>query len=113
MENGLVAGIHPAGSGERLPGAGGDRLLARLATTGPCPITLVEDTSADREWAPLHRHPWDELTYVLEGEMAFTVGADTRSGGPDTLIRRARHPGQPPPGCPPHPSASPMARPGS
>jgi Cupin domain len=86
MENGLVAGIHPAGSGERLPGAGGDRLLARLATTGPCPITLVEDTSADREWAPLHRHPWDELTYVLKGEMAFTVGADTRSGGPNTLV---------------------------
>jgi hypothetical protein len=26
MEHGLVAGIHPAGSGERLPGAGGDRL---------------------------------------------------------------------------------------
>ena len=58
MEHGLVAGIHPAGSGERLPGAGGDQLLARLATAGPCPITLVEDTSADREWAPLHSHPW-------------------------------------------------------
>ena len=41
---------------------------------GPCPLTLVEDTSADREWAPLHSHPWDELTYLLEGEMEFTVG---------------------------------------
>jgi hypothetical protein len=48
MEHGLVAGIHPAGSGERLPGAGGDRLLARLATAGPCPLTLVEDTSTAR-----------------------------------------------------------------
>jgi hypothetical protein len=61
MEHGFVAGIHPADSGERLPGAGGDQLLARVATAGPCPITLVEDTSADREWAPLHSHPWDEV----------------------------------------------------
>ena len=90
MEHGLVAGIHPAGSGERLPGAGGDRLLARLATAGPCPLTLVEDTSADREWAPLHSHPWDELTYVLEGEMEFTVGIDTRGGGPGTLVSLPR-----------------------
>jgi hypothetical protein len=27
----------------------------------------------DREWAPLDSHPWDELTYVLEGEMEFTL----------------------------------------
>ena len=90
MEHGLVAGIHPAESGERLPGAGGDRLLARLATAGPCPLTLVEDTSADREWAPLHSHPWDELTYVLEGEMEFTVGTGTRGGGPGTLVSLPR-----------------------
>ena len=47
MEHGLVAAIHPPGSGQELPGAGGDRLLARLVTAGACPITLVEDTSAD------------------------------------------------------------------
>ncbi|HEV3014245.1 MAG TPA: hypothetical protein VG499_13285 [Actinomycetota bacterium] len=52
MEHGLVAGIHPAESGERLPGAGGDRLLARLATVGPCPLTLVEDTSAEASGRP-------------------------------------------------------------
>ena len=105
MEHGLVAGIHPAGSGERLPGAGGDRLLARLATAGPCPLTLVEDTSADREWAPLHSHPWDELTYVLEGEMEITVGTGTRSGGPAPW---SACPG----GCP-TPSGSRTGRPGS
>ena len=52
MEHGLVAGIHPADSGERLPGAGGDQLLARLATAGACPITLVEDTSATGNGRP-------------------------------------------------------------
>jgi Cupin domain len=105
MEHGLVVGIHPAGSGERLPGAGGDQLLARVATAGPCPISLVEDTSAYRDRAPLHGHPWDELTYLLEGEMEFTVGADTRSGGPGTLVSL-------PPGVP-TPSASLTARLGS
>jgi mannose-6-phosphate isomerase-like protein (cupin superfamily) len=90
MEHGLVAAIHPAGSGEAIGGAGGDRLLVRLATDGPCPVALVEDSSSDREWVPLHSHPWDELTYVLEGEMEFTVGAETRAGGPGTLISLPR-----------------------
>jgi hypothetical protein len=47
-----------------------------------------------REWAPLHSHPWDELTYVLEGELEFTVGGQTGSGGPGTLVslpRRVPH----------------------
>ena len=90
MDHGLTPGIHPAGSGETFPGAGGDRVLVRLATAGPCPLALVEDSSTDREWAPPHSHPWDELTYVLEGEMEFTVGAETRAGGPGTLVSLPR-----------------------
>ena len=93
MEHGLVAAIHPPGSGQELPGAGGDRLLARLVTAGACPITLVEDTSADREWVPLHSHPWDELTYVLEGADGLHRRHRDRRG-------RARHSGQPPRGVP-------------
>jgi hypothetical protein len=90
MEHGMVPAIHPPDSGRELPGAGGDRLLVRLDSTGPCPIALVEDTSEDREWVPLHSHPWDELTYVLEGEMEFTVGGETRGGGPGTLVTLPR-----------------------
>jgi Cupin domain len=41
-----------------------------------------------------HSHPWDELTYVLEGEMEFTVDGETR-GGPGTLVTLPR-------GVPPH-----------
>jgi hypothetical protein len=69
MEHGLVPAIYASGSGETFDGAGGDSMLIRLATAGPCPLTVVEDTSTDREWAPPHSHPWDELTYVLEGVM--------------------------------------------
>ena len=42
----------------------------------------VEDTSVDREWAPLHSHPWDGLSYVLEGEMEVTVGGEADATGP-------------------------------
>jgi mannose-6-phosphate isomerase-like protein (cupin superfamily) len=90
MDHGLVPGIHAAGSGDGFAGAGGDRMLVRVATDGPCPITLVEDSSSDREWVPLHSHPWDELTYVLEGEMEFTAGDETRVGGPGTLVSLPR-----------------------
>jgi hypothetical protein len=90
MDHGLLPAIHPSGNGETFDGAGGDRLLVRLATAGPCPIALIEDSSTDREWVPLHSHPWDELTYVLEGEMEFTVGAETRAGGPGTLVSLPR-----------------------
>ena len=38
--------------------------------------------------------PWDELTYVLDGEMEFTVGTDTRRGGPGTLGSLPREVGE-------------------
>lgn len=30
--------------------------------------------------------PWDELEYVLDGEMEFRVGDERSSGGPGTLV---------------------------
>ncbi len=43
---------------------------------------------ADRHMAvPLHAHMReDEIWYVLEGEIAFTVGSGTRVGGPGTFV---------------------------
>ena len=35
MDHGLDPGIHAAASGEGFDGAGGDRMLVRLATDGP------------------------------------------------------------------------------
>lgn len=82
----LSSGIHPADSGEAFLGAGGDAMLLRIETAGPDPVAWVEDTSEDHEWAPFHTHPWDELEYVLEGEMEFRVGDERGSGGPGTLV---------------------------
>ena len=89
-EHGLVADVHVPGSGTRFAGAGGDSMLLRLATASGDPITVVEDTSSDSEPAPLHSHPWDELVYVLEGEMSLTCGNVTRVGGPGTLATLPR-----------------------
>ncbi len=43
---------------------------------------------ADQQMAvPLHTHSReDEIWYVLEGEIAFTVGDATRVGGPGTFV---------------------------
>jgi quercetin dioxygenase-like cupin family protein len=90
MNHGLTPEVHPPGSGSAFDGAGGDEILIRLASEGESPITVVEDTSSDTEPAPLHSHPWDELVYVLAGEMSLTCGDDTKVGGPGTLASLPR-----------------------
>jgi hypothetical protein len=85
VNHGLEPGVHPPGSGRRFAGAAGDEMLLRFETTSGDPITVVEDSSSDLEPAPLHSHPWDELIYVLEGEMSITAGDVTRIGGPGLL----------------------------
>jgi mannose-6-phosphate isomerase-like protein (cupin superfamily) len=65
-------------------------MVVRIETPGDDPITVVEDRSSDTEPLPLHSHPWDELVYVLEGEMSLTCGDETRVGGPGTLATLPR-----------------------
>jgi quercetin dioxygenase-like cupin family protein len=90
MSHGLEPAVHPPGSGERFAGAGGDAITVRLETGGPDPITVVEDASSDTEPLPPHSHPWDELVYVLDGEMSLTCGERTAVGGPGTLATLPR-----------------------
>jgi mannose-6-phosphate isomerase-like protein (cupin superfamily) len=85
MGHGLEAGVHPPESGERFAGAGGDDILVRLETSADDPVTVVEDASSDTEPVPRHSHPWDELVYVLDGEMSLTCGESMIVGGPGTL----------------------------
>lgn len=49
-------------------------------------ITTCKSNPGDRSWqfyellaregnpVPLHRHPWDEMSYLLEGEIDFQIG---------------------------------------
>ncbi len=90
MGHGLEARVHAAGSGERIPGFGGDAILVRLETDDADPLAVIEDTSEDTEPAPPHSHPWDELIYVMEGEMSLTCGESTAIGGPGTLATLPR-----------------------
>ena len=48
---------------------------------------------ADHHMAvPLHAHSReDEVWYVLEGEIAFTIGDETRIGGPGTFVHIPRN----------------------
>ena len=87
MEHRFPAGIHAREDATPLPGAGGDELRVRVdGEGGECPVAVVEGRSEDRDWAPFHSHPWDELTYVLEGQIEFRVGDEQRAGGPGTIV---------------------------
>ena len=91
MEHRFTTGIHPREGATPFPGAGGDELCLRIdGEAGECPVAVVEGVSADRGWAPAHSHPWDELTYVLEGEIEFMVGGDVAAGGPGTIVSLPR-----------------------
>jgi quercetin dioxygenase-like cupin family protein len=51
----------------------------------------VEGLASPHMAVPLHVHAdEDELWYVLEGEIAFTAGGETRVGGPGTFVHIPR-----------------------
>lgn len=35
---------------------------------------------------PPHSHPWDESFFVVEGAIAFGIGAETKTAAPGTLV---------------------------
>lgn len=91
MEHQFVPQIQARDEAEVFPGAGGDRLSLRVnAEGGEWPVAVVEGVSEDRGWAPFHSHPWDELTYVLEGEIEFRVGEKLATGRTGTIVALPR-----------------------
>lgn len=48
-------------------------------------VQVVEYVSTDRDGSPLHRHEWDEIEIVVEGEAEFRVGNEVTSGGRGTV----------------------------
>ncbi|MBM4406403.1 MAG: cupin domain-containing protein [Chloroflexi bacterium] len=46
-----------------------DEILLRVVKNGS--VQVAEYRSEDREGSPPHLHPWDEIEYVIEGEVEF------------------------------------------
>jgi mannose-6-phosphate isomerase-like protein (cupin superfamily) len=91
MEHRMVTRIQARDEAEAFLGAGGDHLSLWVnGESGECPIAVVEGVSEDREWVPFHSHPWDELTYVLAGEIEFRVGDAHATGKEGTIVALPR-----------------------
>ena len=56
-----------------------------LRAVGHGDIQVADYTSTDRDGPPAHRHPWDELQIVVEGEVEFLVGGLWSGGGSGTF----------------------------
>jgi quercetin dioxygenase-like cupin family protein len=60
-----------------------DEIWIRAAGHGP--VQVIEYWSTDRVGPPAHRHPWDEVEMVIEGEVEFQVDGKWSAGGPGTV----------------------------
>lgn len=59
------------------------RILAHGGTMMAVEVTFEQDAVG-----PLHHHPHEQLTYVLSGRFAFTIGGVTKEvGAGDTLYK--------------------------
>jgi quercetin dioxygenase-like cupin family protein len=61
----------------------GDDVLLRVVDAGD--VEVVEYVSSDRDGPPPHSHPWDEIEFVIEGDVEFLVGDRWSRGGPGTV----------------------------
>jgi quercetin dioxygenase-like cupin family protein len=61
----------------------GDEVLLRVVGDGE--VEVIEYRSEDRAGPPVHSHPWDEVEYVIEGEVEFLVGDAWTRVGPGSV----------------------------
>jgi quercetin dioxygenase-like cupin family protein len=74
------------GEGEQLNVMGaGVRFLCDSSQTGQA-WSMMETTLPKDAGPPPHEHPWDEAYYVVEGEVRFTLGTETRRVKPGDFI---------------------------
>lgn len=60
-----------------------DEILLRVTDQGN--VQVIEYHSTDREGPPAHFHPWDEVEYVIEGNVEFYLNGEWIAGGPGTV----------------------------
>jgi quercetin dioxygenase-like cupin family protein len=59
-------------------------VLASGEATGAYEVFLQR--GPDGSGPPPHSHPWDESFYVVRGEIAFGIGAESKTAAPGTLV---------------------------
>jgi quercetin dioxygenase-like cupin family protein len=62
-------------------GGGRVRILVTNEQSGGA-FFLIEDTAPRGKTTPLHRHPFDETFYVIEGELLLHVDGEEHTAGP-------------------------------
>lgn len=60
-----------------------DEVLLRVTDNGN--VQVVEYRSTDRQGPPAHSHRWDEIEYVIEGDVEFYVSGTWVQGGAGTV----------------------------
>lgn len=60
-----------------------DEILVRVADQGN--VQVVEFTSVDVDGPPAHSHEWDEIEYVIEGNVEFYVNGAWTAAGPGSV----------------------------
>lgn len=60
-----------------------DTLHLRVSTGGN--VHVVEYSSTDREGPPPHSHQWDEVAYVIEGDVEFWLEGRWHAAGPGSV----------------------------
>ncbi len=53
---------------------------------GDVPVSIIVDRSRPGEGPALHRHPYDEVWVLEQGEVAFTAGDRTLAAGAGTVV---------------------------
>ena len=61
-------------------------ILLRSEETGGAVGAVAVSVAAGWSGPPLHHHAFDEVFYVLEGELTFQVGDELIAAGPNTLL---------------------------
>lgn len=64
----------------------GNGYTFRGSEHGDVPVSVIVDRSRPGEGPALHRHPYDELWVVEQGEVTFTAGERSLPAGPGTVV---------------------------
>jgi mannose-6-phosphate isomerase-like protein (cupin superfamily) len=64
----------------------GDARTFRGADHGGMPVSFILDREKPGSGPALHRHPYDEVWILDEGEVTFTAGDETLTAGPGSIV---------------------------